>query len=301
MRENELNNVIFRIEEKSNSEFLNLEQVERSSLVGVKGTVTVAAINLSDTSTDGGVIIDGEDKTTDNRFPNGIQLPTSRYIINDTTENLFSVNFITDDSGFASIDLTGLLRNTKFIKFYQKYKSRVTFNITIQIPKTDIYNVFVGNAKISPEFKDDENGINFNSYNYYEQDNTITLSPITDKITDLATLRQTYKTAEDNYLLVKKQYESQIVGEVDLEIDTVEKYEPATFKNVITRLLEFQVGTLQPALDYTKTAKLTTEYDRLNSMDKLINILSKMYPNIKIDDGEGIPYNSDIDPKSETL
>jgi hypothetical protein len=36
-------------------------------------------------------------------------------------------------------------------------------------------------------------------------------------------------------------------------------------------------------------------------MDKLVNILSKMYPNITIEDGEGIPYNSDIDPKSETL
>ena len=117
----------------------------------------------------------------------------------------------------------------------------------------------------------------------------------------MATIRETYKTVEENYLLVKKQYESQVSGDVDLEIDTAETYEPTTFKNVITRLLEFQVGTLQPALEYTKTAKLTTEYDRLNTMDKLINILSKMYPNITIDDGEGIPYNSDKSLNSKTL
>ena len=291
MRENELNNIIFKIEGSINeSEFRGLELTDK-----FKGTVTVSAINLSDN--EGGVIIDGGVKTT----LNGEQSPLSRYTINDTTENLFSVNFITDDSGFTSIDLTGLLRNTKFIKFYQKYKGFVTLNVTIEIPKTDINNVFVGNTKITPQWKREESEISFDSYNYYEQEDVITLSPIEDKITDLATLRQTYKTAEDNYFLVKKQYESQIFGEVDLEIDTTETYEPKSLKTVITRLLEFQVGTLQPALEYTKTAKLTTEYDRLYTMDKLVNILSKMYPNITIEDGEGIPYNSDIDPKSETL
>jgi hypothetical protein len=212
-------------------------------------------------------------------------------IINDATETLINVDFVTDDDGYAEIDLTKLLRITAFIKFFQKYKGDVTLSVTMEIPKTDKYNVFVGNVKITPSWKKEESGIIFESYDYYNNDDTIILSPIEDKVTDLATLRQTYKTVEENYLLVKKRYESQIVGEVDLEIDTTETYEPKSLKTVITRLLEFQVGTLQPALEYTKTAKLTTEYDRLNTMDKLINILSKMYPNITIDDGEGIPYD----------
>ena len=222
-------------------------------------------------------------------------------IINDATETLINVDFVTDDDGYAEIDLTKLLRITAFIKFFQKYKGDVTLSVTMEIPKTEIYNVFVDNFKIKPNWGKSENGAPFENYEYYNNDDTIILSPIGDKITDLVTLRQTYKTVEENYLLVKKQYESQVSGDVDLEIDTVETYEPTTFKNVITRLLEFQVGTLQPALEYTKTAKLTTEYDRLNTMDKLVNILSKMYPNITIDDGEGIPYNSDKSLNSKTL
>jgi hypothetical protein len=271
------NLISFKLEEYYNNE--GAEELLAST--GVSGKVNISVINL---------LNKGDDEISQPKEGVGLT-PSSRYIINDTTENLFSVNFITDDSGFANIDLTGLLRNNTFIKFYQKYKGEVTLSLTIEIPKTERYKVFVGNIKITPSWVREETGIAFEDYDYYRNDGTITLLPIEDKITDLATLRRTYKTVEQNYLLVKKQYESQISGEIELEIDTFETYEPKNFKTVITRLLEFQVGTLQPALEYTKTTKLTTEYDRLNTMDKLINILSKMYPNITIDDGEGIPYD----------
>lgn len=210
--------------------------------------------------------------------------------INDTTEVLYNVGVISDDEGIINVDLTNLLTNKIFFKFYEKYKGDITISITIEIPKTEKYRSFVENYKITPNWGENDNGTYFENYNYYENDDTIILSPISDKITDLPTLRQTYKTIEDRYLLIKKQYESQIVGELDIEIDTTEDYEPKTFKNVITRLLEFQEGTLQPAIDYTKTAKLTTEFDRLTTIDKIINIISKMYPNITIEDGEGLPY-----------
>jgi hypothetical protein len=280
MAENSINNIIFKFEEYYDNDGAQ----ELIAIAGVRGTVTVNAINLSDNKEG------GDTRTLSEETP--INEPLLRYIINDSTENLFTANFVTNDMGFVNIDITAMLQNIKFIKFYQKYKGKITFNVTIEIPKTDMYNVFVGNAKITPELKNEDNGIIFDSYNYYDQDDTIILSPISDKITDLATLRQTYKTAEANYLLIKKQFESQTVGDVDLEIDTVETYEPTTFKNVITRLLEFQVGTLQPAIEYTTTAKLTAELDRLNIINRLINNVCKMYPNITIEDGEGIPYDT---------
>ena len=280
MAENGLNNIIFKFEEY----YDNGGAQELIAVAGVRGTVTVNAINLSNNRDSTGLTTGDTKAPTDN--------PLVRYIVTDSTENLFSANFVTDDNGTVSIDITAMLQDVKFIKFYQKYKGKVTFNIIIEIPKTDTYNVFVGNAKITPELKSEGSSIKFESYNYYDRDDTIILSLLADKITDLATLRQTYKTVEENYLLVKKQYESQTAGDVDLEIDTVETYEPTTFKYVITRLLEFQVGTIHPALDYTMTAKLTTEYDRLNTINKLINVVCKMYPNITIEDGEGIPYDS---------
>jgi hypothetical protein len=281
MAENSINNIIFKIEGSDNSEFQSVSQLSADRF---KGNITIAAINLSDDEK-------GGTRTLNDAKTPVFGGPLIRYIINDATENLFSVNFVTDESGSASIDLTAMLNNTQFIKFYQKYKGKVSFNVTIEIPKTDTYNVFVGNAKITPELKSEEGSITFENYDYSRED-VITVSSIEDKITDLATLRQRYKTVEDNYLLIKKQFESQTVGEIDLEIDTAETYEPTTFKNVITRLLEFQVGTLSPAIDYTKTAKLTTEHDRLNTINKLINIICKMYPNITIEDGEGIPYDN---------
>jgi hypothetical protein len=202
------------------------------------------------------------------------------------------VNFITNNEGYASIDLTRMLTNTTFIKFYQKYKGEITLNITIEIPKTSTYNVFVDNIKITPKWTASDRRIDFESYNYYERDDSIILSSIADTVTNLVTLRRTYKKVEENYLLVKKQFESQVSGNVDLEIDTAEAYEPTTFKAVITRLLEFQIGTLQPAIAYTKTAKLTTENERLTIINNLVNLLAKQYPDITIEDGEGIPYDT---------
>ena len=300
MAEIGLNNIIFKIEGSSNSTALNTGSAQPVSAPGVSGTVTAAAINLSDARPDTGLILNGDAATTSNRLPiNGDRFPLSQYIINDSTENLFSVNFVTNNEGYFSIDITEMLKNTKFIRFYQKYRGQITLNITIEIPKTATYNVFVDNVKITIEFKETERGINFDGYSYYEKDGALILSPIEDRVTELATLRRTYKTVEDNYLLVKKQFESQVTGDIDLEIDTAETYEPKTFKNVITRLLEFQSGTLHPAIAYTKTAKLTTENERLTIIDNLVNLLAQQYPDITIEDGEGIPYNTSSELTAE--
>jgi hypothetical protein len=247
----------------------------------ISGKVIVTAINLLNK--------DGQIKSLNEKDPAS---PVSRYTINDTTDTLANVNFKTNDDGYVNINLSSMLTNTAFIKFYRKYNVAVTLSLTIEIPKTDIFNVFVSNIKITPNWDTERNTIAFEDYDYYQNDDTIILSPISDKITDLATLRQTYNTVQETYLLVKKQFESQTAGDIDLEIDTVEDYEPKTFKNVITRLLEFQLGTLTLAIDYTKTAKLTTEYERLTTINKLINVVCKMYPSITIDDGEGIPYDN---------
>ena len=190
MAENQINNIIFKFEGDSKS--AAMLELRASDIF--KGTITVSAINLSDTQLNGGLILNGDAATGPDKLPvNGI----SRYIINDNTENLYTVNFVTDTDGLVNIDLTGMLQNTKFIKFYQKYKEQITLSVTIEIPKTNIYNVFVDNVKITPYFHDDVTGIQFNSYNYFEQDDVIIVSLIEDKVTALATLRQTYKTIEE--------------------------------------------------------------------------------------------------------
>ena len=183
----ENNTIFFKLEEY----YDNDGSKELQASTGVSGKVNISVINL----------LNKETAADQPREVVGIT-PLSRYTINDTTENLFTVSFITDDDGYTKVDLSKMLLNTTFIKFYQRYKGEVTLNVTIEIPKTDKYNVFVGNAKITPSWKKEESGIIFKSYDYYNNDDTIILSPIEDKVTDLATLRQTYKTVEENYLLV---------------------------------------------------------------------------------------------------
>ena len=292
METSELNIILFKLEEYEIFGSASADTLIASP--GVAGTAYVSAINLltQDSEFAADTTKDLADQTG-TRDPSKVPTAISRYTINDTTDNLLSVNFITNSEGYARLDLSRMLTNTTFVKFYQKYRGEITLNITIEIPKTATYNVFVDNIKITPKWTVTDRRIDFESYNYYENDDSIILSSIADTVTDLATLRRTYKTVEENYLLVKKQFESQVSGNVDLEIDTVETYEPTTFKTVITRLLEFQIGTLQPAIAYTKTAKLTLENDRLTLINNLVNLLAKQYPDITIEDGEGIPYDTD--------
>lgn len=270
----------------------NPDITEDVTVSGISGQIDVAlnSINSLDqaATADTSSIkseLDRADRDT-NKLP-------ARYIIDDTTDNLFTTRFLIDETGYITINLTSMLSNSRLIKFVEKYKDTSMLSVTINIPKTTIYSSFTGNFKIPVRWKKDVNrGLTFDPYDYADENDSIILQSIADQITEFATLRRTYKTIEDAYLLIKNQFETQLIGEIDLEIDTAETYEPKNFKTVITRLLEFQVGTIQPALEYTKTAKLTTEYDRLNTMNTLINVICKMYPDVTIEDGEGIPYDS---------
>jgi hypothetical protein len=263
---------------------------DETTVSGISGQLDVALNSIN--SRDQAATTDTSSRITDlNQADRETSKFPSRYIIDDTTDNLFTTRFLINENGYITINLTSMLSNSRLIKFVTKYKDTSVLSVTITIPKTTNYSSFAGNLKIPVKWKQGERGLTFDPYDYADENDSIILQSIADQITEFATLRRTYKTIEDAYLLIKNQFETQLIGEIDLEIDTAETYEPKNFKTVITRLLEFQVGTIQPALEYTKTAKLTIEYDRLNTMNTLINVICKMYPDVTIEDGEGIPYD----------
>jgi hypothetical protein len=276
----EQNNFVrFRFEEYYDNNGIK----ELTPVSGVIGKLTVAVNYISD----GMEVTAAESvKELTTRVP-----IRSKYLIADSTGDLFGVTFESDSNGYIDTDLTKLLINPTFLKFYNKYAGKITLSLTIATQKNENYNIIVSNFKINTEFfKDDEGGMYFKFYDYYNNDDTIILQPIQDINTDITRLKQSYKTIEETYLLIKKQYETQISGEIELDMDTEEDYHPTNFKVVITRLLELQEGTLKQAIDYTKTTGLKTEYDWITAIDKLVTTLSSMYPNVTIDDGEGIPY-----------
>lgn len=208
----------------------------------------------------------------------------------DSTDSFLSQNFRTDTKGvFSILFKSGWLTNSlkRFIDKYINSNYQIKFKVLINIDRGDfpkntyrdiIYFIFDGDYNID--------GDSFTQPN--------PCSPIvieSSQNDDIYLLKSSFKTIEESYLLAKKQYETQLKSNIDISIDTVNKYEPRSFRNVITRLLEFQEGTINPSLEYTKTIGMTEEYKRLETINKLILSLTKMYPSIKIDDGEGIPYN----------
>lgn len=100
-----------------------------------------------------------------------------------------------------------------------------------------------------------------------------------------------------DYEIQLKNYQAQLIAQSPDLILSNYNYQPDSFTKVITRLLEFQQGTLVTSLDFARNADLTQLYSLLgpvNGIDYEINSLAGLYPSINIEDGEGIPYGDGI-------
>jgi hypothetical protein len=220
-----------------------------------------------------------------------------RYTIIDSTDFLFKQEFKTDSDGFVIINLDKTLSTTDAIRFYRNYSEKyaVALKIIIEIPKNDNYDYSITSDNIRAEWNKDVKFPQFKSINYSNYNDAIYLEPVGTTATNFTQLRAQYKTAEEKYLLIKQRYESEVTSNIiDVELPVNDTYEPVNFTQVITRLLEFQSGTLIPGISHAKKLNLETEYKRLDTVNKLINSITRMYPKITIDDGEGIPYSKEI-------
>jgi hypothetical protein len=220
-----------------------------------------------------------------------------RYTIIDSTDFLFKQEFKTDSEGLVVINLDKTLSSTEAIRFYRNYfeKYTVALKTVIEVPKNENYDYLITSDNIQVEWEKDVKFPQFKSNVYSNYNDFIYLEALGSRVTNFIQLKSQYKTAEETYLQIKKRYESEVVSNiVDVELPTNDSYEPINFAQVITRLLEFQAGTLTPGISHAKSLNLETEYKRLDILNKLINNITRMYPKITIEDGEGIPYNKDI-------
>jgi hypothetical protein len=178
-----------------------------------------------------------------------------------------------------------------FYLFREKYSKnyRIGLRVTMTSQAMEIYASEVN--VINLDKLEWETKSNFTGYNYSSKYDSFSPQYVSDKPTDLKTLMSKYKEQELQFLATKAQYEADIKSNLDITVEKGQEYEPDTFRKVITRILEFQKGTLNSAIEYTKQTGLTTEQQRLITINNIMNILTKMYPNVTIDDGEGIPYN----------
>jgi len=223
-----------------------------------------------------------------------------RYTIIDSTDFLFKQEFKTDSDGYVVINLDKTLSTTDAIRFYRNYSEEymVALKIIIEIPKNENYDYLITTDNIKVEWDAEyfkKNKIpQFKSINYSNYNDAIYLKALGSTVINFTQLKSQYKTAENNYLQIKKRYESEVISNiVDVELPINDTYEPVNFSQVVTRLLEFQTGTLVPGMSHAKSLNLETEYKRLDTLNKIINSLTRMYPKITIEDGEGIPYGGE--------
>ena len=209
-----------------------------------------------------------------------------------TSDVIGVIKSTTDGGGNMIVDLFKLFdANQKLIYLFKEkyFKYTIGLRLTVTSQTLDPYASTVNIANLDALVWQD-NAV-FSGYDYVNNNDSFYPELIEDKPKDLKTLMFKYKEQELQFFATKAQYEADIKDNLDITVEKGQYYEPDTFRKVITRILEFQKGTLNFAIDYAKTTGLTTEQQRLTTINNVMDILTKMYPNVTIDDGEGIPYN----------
>jgi hypothetical protein len=114
--------------------------------------------------------------------------------------------------------------------------------------------------------------------------------PVVEATISIATKKIEVQNAYDTYVTAKAAYEAVIANASNIELEQLETYEPANPTYITTRLLEFQEGTLKAAIRYALDAKLDTNLAYLTRINDFLAAYVALYPDVSIDDGEGIPY-----------
>jgi hypothetical protein len=243
----------------------------------------------------------------------------------DSSEIFFNRNINTDNKGNLAIDLDRDMNTSKIFRTFWAKWSRRCGEIGHGEPPT---STFYFGLQISQTFKGDANYAGFSYTNNifvpsfenrgFTKDG-ISCSPKTCEpyyfnFWDIDAEKQSVKNLVFNqeqitekqvkaaqtkidYEVQLKNYQSQLIAQSSELILSTYDYQPDSFTKVITRLLEFQQGTLVTSLDFARNADLTQLYSLLgpvNGIDYEINSLTGLYPSIDIEDGEGIPYGDGI-------
>lgn len=212
-----------------------------------------------------------------------------------TSDGLGYTKFVTEGDGFGVINVNDLLilhekKARIFSELYKKYD--VGLYLTISTEATDLYKGFAISIDVY-NIPWIERPSKFPTIEWFKENEIFDLSSINNRIDNIKDLRLGIKQAQLKYLDLKAQYETEVKSNVDLKLDRSNPWEPTTFRNVLTRILEFQSGTLLPAIEYAKVAELGEMQQRLQVVQDLFVAILQEYPKITIEDGEGMPYMGD--------
>jgi hypothetical protein len=226
-------------------------------------------------------------------FTLNLQAKDDRDIILDSTDILFkqplSEYRISESSWVGQISADELIKNNKYIEFVKIYneKTKLFLNIIIYTNKTENYKSTIISQPVEIKWDERLEGFNFQDIDI---DKNFELPSLNYDTETISKLKSSFKDLEAQYLVAKAQYETEVKDAGLIVFEQNESYEPSNGTYIITRMLEFQLGTLVPALRHFKKTQNNLALQCVQTTDRSITNLVKLFPDIKIDDGEGMPY-----------
>lgn len=256
--------------------------------------------NLSDAYSVGGL----EEVVLYSKFY--VSFTDSNGIVYNSNE-IVELKGVSDSDGKVVINIDDLVYDREYQRYHESWWNKVYMTSGIIQPETEfiikckVYNSSTTNFATKTFEFEVYYGKNGGAYNQKGVVGEVTVEKILNLISiqndfNFTTIKENYKQAESAYLMAKEEYTNNIKNST---IDTseiferVSDYEPTTWVNVITRLLELNEGTIDPALRFTKNGGMSIEYNKLIMIKRNIDSLLSLYPNIAIKDGEGMPYYVD--------
>lgn len=249
----------------------------------------------------------------DKKGQDGISVACEFYIqyVNASTSKTITSNVLADLQGTTEVGQVGLLSskvsNTRdFTKYWERFQNEnlkamavgTSFKI-IASAITSPTSTFASSVEVIQfDLTSSKGKLEKSKDGYYALpsktvgNKAITLLSKDNSKVDLATLEKNFKEAESSYVKAKRIYEENLkVADTSKIFEQLTDNEPSKFAEVITRMLEFEESTLDAGLRFTKKTNLTEEFKRLDMIKTSILVLKNLYPDLKLSDGEGLPYS----------
>jgi hypothetical protein len=230
--------------------------------------------------------VSGTYDATPNSFIPG--LSASLNIYSPINKFNYTENAVSDNSGYIYFDLSPISSSILLSandKYYTDYDFRVYYDTRQEIIATTetssfIPFSFIKTTRFGSTSAPDLEGINLG---------TVFIESLPGTV-DFQTVYNEYRTVSASYASASAIFRAVTENNQGVILEQRQPYEPQYEFHIVTRLLEYQSGSLGASISYATSASLVTELSLLTELNQLINSYASLYPTVYINVGEGIPY-----------
>jgi len=237
---------------------------------------------------------------SNNRVTAGLPEPRGPIYFSDM---LLEGTETTDGNGYITVDVTNMFTDPQFIAIFAKYGNLKEYNVSIFITlmneKQEIgLYIYLGTTQTPKEllaynvYKTGVSTYFYNDLDYSDVYQDFIIDEVVIDETKLKEYQAEKNKKQKEYVEQLTSFQGEIQSQGILQIPTLNRNNPINITQVITRCLELNVGCLDNALVFSRDAGLIGETNRLASLRNLIEQISELYPEIFIEQGEGLPYQN---------